>query len=379
MKIYTIPVFLIGLASSGFAVDSERAANTIILSEQGVKNLRIKTEEATERTFEKTFFAIGRIESRPESRAVLSSRISGRITEVNAFVGDHVKEGQTLVRVESRQPGSPPPVLPINSPRDGIVINSHVTDGEPVEPDKELLDIVDLNRVWAIAKVPESEAGSLKIGSKARVQIRAAGEKIIEGKLLRFGAQADRNSSTVDAIFELENPDFVIRPGMRAEFSIITSSRQDVLSIPRSAVQGDPSNRVVFTKDFDLENAYIKSPVHLGAKNDLYIEVISGLFPGDEVVTQGSYSLSFAGNGGGPSLKEALDAAHGHEHNEDGSELTEADKAATAHDEDHDHEEAGGSKLNKPILIWAITSTVLLLICLQAIIRRRKSTSTATA
>lgn len=379
MKFLTIPTILISLASSGLAVDSERAANTIILSELGVKNLRIKTAEATERNFEKTFFAIGRIESRPESRLVLSSRISGRITEVNAFAGDHVKKGQTLVRVESRQPGSPPPVLPMNSPRDGIVMKSHVSDGEPVEPNKELLDIVDLSRVWAIAKVPESEAGLLKIGSKARVQVRASGGKTIEGKLLRFGAQADRNSSTVDAIFELENPGFIIRPGMRAEFSIITSSREDVLSIPRSAVQGDPSNRVVFTKDFDLENAYIKSPVHLGAKNDLYIEVISGLFPGDEVVTNGSYSLSFAGNGGGPSLKEALDAAHGHEHNEDGSEITKDKKSSGAHDDEHDHNEAGGSKLNKPILIWAITSTVLLLICFQAIIRRKKSTSNVTA
>jgi len=52
------------------------------------------------------------------------------------------------------------------------------------------------------------------------------------------------------------------------------------------------------------------------------------LFPGDEVVTQGAYPLSFAGKGG-ISLKEALDAAHGHEHNEDGSEMT-ADQQAMA-------------------------------------------------
>ena len=69
------------------------------------------------------------------------------------------------------------------------------------------------------------------------------------------------NSNTIDAIFELDNPDFIIRPGMRAEFSIITSAREDVLSIPRSAVQGDPTSRVVFVKDFDLDNAYIKTPL----------------------------------------------------------------------------------------------------------------------
>jgi len=266
------------------------------------------------------------------------------------------------------------------APRSGMILKSHVTDGEPVEPDSDLLDIADLSTVWAIAKVPESEAAALKPGTKARVKIIATGEQILEGILLRFGAEADRDSSTIDAIFELENPNFVIRPGMRAEFSIITSSREDVLSIPRTAVQGDPTSRAVFVKDFDLDHAFIKSPVQLGAKNDLYVEVISGLFPGDEVVTNGSYALSFAGNGGGPSLKEALDAAHGHEHNEDGSEMTDADKAGKSSDEAHDgHDHSETNALSKPILIWAVIATVLLLISFQANLRRKKSTPVSNA
>lgn len=239
MKISTIPAILTCLAAPVLAIDSERAANTVILSEQGVKNLRIELAEATERNFEETFFAIGRIEALPNSRSVVSSRISGRITEVNAFVGDRVRRGDVLVKVESRQPGNPPPIIPLEAKTSGMVLTSHVNLGEPVEPDTEMLDIVDLGKVWAVAKVPEAEAGRLKPGTKARVKIMATGGKTMEGTLLRFGAEADRNSNTIDAIFELENPDFIIRPGMRAEFSIITDSREDVLSIPRSAVQGD--------------------------------------------------------------------------------------------------------------------------------------------
>jgi hypothetical protein len=52
------------------------------------------------------------------------------------------------------------------------------------------------------------------------------------------------------------------------------------------------------------------------------------LFLGDEVITQGSYALAHASPGSGLSLKEALDAAHGHEHNEDGSEMSPDQKAA---------------------------------------------------
>lgn len=380
MKIFTIIAISAFLTPPILAIDAERATNTIILSEQGVKNLRIETDEATERTFEETFFAIGRIETLPNAGSVVSSRIAGHVAEINGFVGDQVRRGDVLVRVESRQPGNPPPIISLEAKSSGMILNNHVTLGEPVEPDKEMLDIVDLSKVWAVAKVPESEAGQMKAGTKARIRVTAAGGKIMEGTLLRLGAEADRDSNTIDAIFELSNPDFIIRPGMRAEFSIIINSREDVLSIPRSAVQGGPTNRVVFVKDFDLENAYIKVPLELGIKNDLYMEVISGLFPGDEVVTNGSYALSFAGGGGGPSLKEALDAAHGHEHAEDGSELTPEDKAKTqSGSDDHGDDHSKNEGFNKPILIWAVVATVLLLVSFQANIRRKKTSTIAKA
>jgi hypothetical protein len=48
------------------------------------------------------------------------------------------------------------------------------------------------------------------------------------------------------------------------------------------------------------------------------------------VVGRGAYALGFVGTDSGVSLKEALDAAHGHEHNEDGSEITAADKRVEA-------------------------------------------------
>ena len=84
--------------------------------------------------------------------------------------------------------------------------------------------------------------------------------------------------------------------------------------------------------------------------------------PGDEVVTQGSYPLSFAGNNTGISLKEALDAAHGHEHAEDGSELTPEQLAEREHDNEdaHDHPRGGGP--SRILAIYAILVTLLLAI-----------------
>ena len=149
------------------------AANTIVLDEVGVKNLGIELVEAVEIDFEETLFSIGRIAEIPTSHAVVSSRIPGRVIEVNAIAGDQVTQGQVLVRVESLQPGDPPPTVALTAPISGIVLESHVRMGEPVETAQELLDVVDLAEVWAIARVPEQEAGRIKIGSKARIRVAA--------------------------------------------------------------------------------------------------------------------------------------------------------------------------------------------------------------
>lgn len=341
--------------------------NTIVLDETGVKNLRIETVEVEETDFEETVFALGRIAEIPERHGVVSSRISGRVIGLEANEGDTVTKGQTLVRVESRQPGNPPPVIELKSPLGGLVVESHVRIGEPVEPDKEMLDISDLSEVYAIARVPESQASRLAPGSTAHIRVSALGDETLDGKMIRFGTSADRESGTIDAVFKVANPDLRMRPDMRAEFSIVLGKRSNVMGIPRSALQGDASSRFVYVKHFDLPNAFIKTPVQVGEMNDRYVEILGGLFPADEVVTHGGYSLSFAG-GGSVSLKAALDAAHGHEHAEDGSELTPeklAEQAKASQGDHHDHEE--------PSPFWRYVSGVLLVLLLASLTRFRKS------
>lgn len=310
--------------SAAFAAESNKP---IILDETGVKNLRIETAIAEESNFAETVFAIGRIEPIPGKTGAVSSRIPGRIIELAVTPGDTVAAGQVVAKVESRQPGDPPPTITLTAPISGFVTEVDSRLGDPAEPDKALLEIIDLSEVDAHAHVPEHQAGRLKIGAKANIRVAALPDQSFEGELLRFGTSADRESGTIDAVFRIPNKDGLIRPEMRAEFSIVISERKNVLSVPRAALQGEASNRFVYIKHFELPNAFIKTPIQIGEMNDRYVEILTGLFPADEVVTQGAYSLSFAGGGSGVSLKEALDAAHGHEHADDGGELTPEKKA----------------------------------------------------
>lgn len=372
-RILSLLLFLVPrLPAAEEAIDPERAANTVILDETAVRNLRIETAPVTEETFESTVFAIGRIEEIPANRSVLSTRIAGRVVGVNAQVGDTVSAGDVLVKVESRQPGDPPPVIELRALQGGMVVDSHVRLGEPVEPEADLLDIADRSKLWAVAQIPETEAAGIVPGTTARIRVPALGDAVIESELLRFGVEADRDAGAVVGIFAIDNADGRLQPGMRAEFSLVVGKREKVMAVPRASVQGDPAKRVVFVEDFELPNAFVRVPVVLGESNDTHIEVMSGLFPGDDVVTRGSYGLAYAGSGSGMSLKEALDAAHGHEHNEDGSEMTAEQKAA--HESEQSSDGSGGISglLSWIVIGWAALATIAALFLGQIAWSRRK-------
>jgi multidrug efflux pump subunit AcrA (membrane-fusion protein) len=334
-------------------------SKTVILDENGVKNLRIETQVVEETTFEESVFALGEIEVYPGRRAVISSRVPGRALEVYIKNDHPIEKGQTAILVESRQPGNPPPTISLPSPISGLVSETHIAPGEPVDPEKVLAEVLDLSEVYAIARVPQHLAGQLKQGQPARISVSAVPGRTFDAELEHLGAVADAASDTVEAAFHVNNPDFALRPGMRAEFSILVGKKEGVFSIPRGALQGDASNRFVYVKDFEIPNAFVKTPVVVGSMNASSAEIVSGLLPADEVVTRGGYSLAFAG-GGTLSLKEALDAAHGHEHAEDGSELTQQTKAPSE-----------AAQTNAPSRFWMFVSGGLFVLLVIVASRRK--------
>jgi biotin carboxyl carrier protein len=350
----------------------DRSTNTVILDPVAATNLGLDNDEnvreAEEQDFDTTEFALGRIEVLPGKRAVVSTRISGRATSVIGKEDMQCEAGDELLWVESRQPGDPPPVIRVEAPIAGLIAKVSVAQGQPVEPNMSLMEIYDLSTVEAVAAVPQHLAGKIGKGMEARIKV-AGYEDTWTAELAHIGAEADPVSGTVEAAFHVKNDDGRLRPGMRAEFTLVLAKTPGVTAVAREAVLTEPTGRYLFIRDYELKNAFVKRYVVTGAENDRSIEIKEGLLPGDEVVMKGScaYALSFAGKGS-VSLKEAMDAAHGHPHNEDGSEMTAAQRAAAAAQhggEGHEHAEEGG------VLLWQITSGVLAVLLVFAGLQRK--------
>lgn len=366
------------------------AVPPVILTEQGVKNLGLETVTVEEADFETTTFALGRTEAIPEKRAILSSRVSGRVIENNLKIGMYVEKDEPLVLLESRQPGDPPPSIWLKAPAAGTVIGVNTRLGAPLEPTDSLAEIADLKTIYLIVTLPQATAGKIKQGTQAIVRFPVRPDREYSATLLKFtacpcpdpacalgqdvstGSQpaegADLNTAGV--IFTIENPDNQLRPGMNAECSIIMEKRQGVLSVPREAIHGGTANRHVYVKHMSIPNAFDRVNVQTGLASNGRVEIIDGLLPGDEVVTRGSYSLGFAGSGGGPSLKEAMDAAHGHEHNDDGSEKTKDQKNVSPSAGHDDHASVPHGISMREMFFMASTGILALLLVITSLRRR---------
>lgn len=370
------------------------AGGPVILDEQGVRNLGIKTEVVAPADFEITAFALGSTEAIPENRSILSSRIPGRVVENRIEIGEFVEKGDKLLLIESLQPGNPPPSIWLTAPADGNILSMNTMLGAPVAPADRLAEIADVRRLYLIVMLPQSTAGKIVEGTKARVRFPLRPDMEYTALLRKHAACAcpnpacalgldtstrnegeakDFNSAGV--VFTLENEHTELRPQMVAECSIILESRSGVLSVPRGAIHGGPGERHVYIKHHTIPHAFDRVSVQTGASGNGRVEILDGLFEGDEVVTRGSYSLGFANNSGGTSLKEAMDIAHGHEHNEDGSESTDGDPADHAGPEGHDHAEHedqddhGHIELRE--LIFMISTGVLAVALVLVLLSRR--------
>ncbi len=361
-----IPFFLAAAAlHAAETAIPNRGQNTVTLNAIATRNLGLETVEAEEQDFEETAFVLGTIEVLPGKRAVVSTRIAGRAQSVIGKEDMQCEAGDELLWVESRQPGDPPPVIRVDAPIAGLIAKVNVAPGQPVEPGHALMEIYDLTTVEAKAAVPQHLTARIGKGMEAHIRVPGFPDRVWEATMAHIGADADAASSTVEAAFHVPNDDGVLRPGMRAEFTLVLSKRPGVMSIPREALQGDATNRFVYIRDYELKHAFVKTSVATGEMNDRSVEILEGLLPGDEIVTKGAYALGFAGKGS-VSLKEALDAAHGHPHNEDGTEMTkEQQAAAAAGGAGHDHDdEAGGA------LLWKVFSGVLFVLLIISSVQR---------
>ncbi|MGD2114287.1 MAG: efflux RND transporter periplasmic adaptor subunit [Acidobacteriota bacterium] len=232
-----------------------------------------------------------RISSEKEMLEARAAHLEAMATRETAEETLHLY-GLSDQRVDALEPGSPgASLLEVRAPIGGRVVQKHATLGELARPSESLFTIADLGRVWIWIDVFERDLAAVHRGDEVEVRVESFPERTFEGEVTYLSPEVDPETRTVRARIDVPNPDGLLRPGMFADVRLTDPhvAGVETLVVPQAALVRRGEERLVFEP---LDGGrFVARAVETGRRVDGVVEVLSGLEPGDRVVTEGSFFL----------------------------------------------------------------------------------------
>ncbi len=182
----------------------------------------------------------------------------------------------------------------VRAPRTGAVLDVGAAPGElskSLDSPAPLCTLADLSVIWAVGDVYEKDLASLKVGEPAEVVVNAYPGRKLRGAVAALSDVMDPVTRTLKVRVVLSNPGWRLKPEMFAAIRLMRSVPQGIV-IPASAVLREGSTASVFVEK--SPGRFERRRVTLGRALDQQVEVISGLKPGETVITEGALLLQAA-------------------------------------------------------------------------------------
>lgn len=240
--------------------------------------------------------------ARTERLAALGSASQQELEEVQA---EHVRHetdereagarlrllGVDPATVQHQHAATGGATLRVAAPAAGVVIERPATVGATVEPSTILATIAPLSPVWIIADAYDRDIGSISPGAEATVASEASPGLDARGRVAYIAPEVRAETRTTQVRIEVPNPQGRLRFGMFVTVSIASPAAAPQVRVPRSAVQTIGAAQVVFVAEGSGGRAFRAREVTLGPGDGDAVTIVSGLSPGESIVTQGSFTL----------------------------------------------------------------------------------------
>lgn len=231
--------------------------------------------------------------------------LDGRVTSVRAF--EETQSAWEIAEAELRaaltrlaslgvaepaEPPANPARVTLFSPIAGSVTARSVSLGQWVEPANILLQVIDLEEVWLEASVYEQEMRYVDVGQQVQVEVRAFPDDVFLGTVERLAGVLDEKTRSIGVRIALANEGGRLRPGMFATARIQGThahESRELIAIPWAAVQEIDGDQAVFVRAGD--GVFEVRSVHTAERAGDFVEILTGLEVGDEVVADGSFLL----------------------------------------------------------------------------------------
>ena len=177
----------------------------------------------------------------------------------------------------------------IKAPFNGTVSEVLVEKGIHVNPGTPVIKLVDMSTIEVSIPVPEGEIGNIRIGQKALIDVPALGVTDIEAHVELKGVTAASPSHTYKCTLVLEKKRADLYPGMVCKVRLSQVSDSMKIRIPASAVEMDSNGRFVWVVN---EGIVGRTYVTVDGYQEQGVVISSGLEPGDKVIVKGGAKVS---------------------------------------------------------------------------------------
>ncbi len=188
----------------------------------------------------------------------------------------------------------------INAPIDGTAIYLSVEEGQTVNNNQgtpSIVELANLDVMTIKAQVSEADIIDVEPGQEVYFSVLGSSEYTFSGVLraiepgptLLTGDDTDLKIGNSDAIyynalFDVDNPQHILRIGMTAQVSIVMEKAEDVLLVPAQVLVSHPRKPNSYAVPVLRDGMVEMTDIEVGINNKVYVEVVSGLQAGDEIV-----------------------------------------------------------------------------------------------
>lgn len=228
-----------------------------------------------------------------ESAAAILGTTVAQLTEITNGASGEAPRWRTISSIQ------------VNATMNGVVASIDATDGAWLDAHERVLELVQPERLRFHAEGLQSDLGVLRTGQRVRIvppraTTSAGAIQLTDtmGGVLELGLIGDAERRTVNLYVTPESLATWARPGVAAQLEVVVGdSGTTELAVPLGAIQHDGLDRVIFRRSPDNPNEAIRLDADLGRDDGRWIEVLSGLRDGDEVVLDGGFQLMLATSG----------------------------------------------------------------------------------
>lgn len=176
----------------------------------------------------------------------------------------------------------------IRAPFAGVLGLRRVSVGTLVKPGDVVTTLDDITVIKLDFTVPEAFLGGLKDGMAVRARVAAYPDKMFEGKVVGIDTRIDPVSRAVALRAEVANPDGLLKPGMLMTVALL-NNRRVALSVPEQSLVPLEDRQYVYVVKAD--NKAERREVKIGARQPGFVEILSGLQAGENIVVEGTLRL----------------------------------------------------------------------------------------